>query len=391
MKKALSIILIALIILSAGSYLLLKGRHPAEINTSISVSKAMSGGDTAGYERAIAPRKFTFPEDYGPHPGFKTEWWYFTGNLDAEGGRHFGYQLTIFRTAISPDTSHGTPKGTSPLRSNQVYMGHFTLTDVSDNKFYNFERFSRGAEKLAGAAAVPFHVWLEDWQISEIAGEKSNGIPVIQIKAEQNGISINLTLRSMKPVVLQGDHGFSRKGPEEGNASYYYSLTRLQTDGTVKVNNDNFTIKGLSWMDRERSTSALSRNQAGWDWFSLQLSNSKEIMYYQMRLKTGAPDRFSQGVIVNEDGQTEPVRKEDVKIEVTGKWTSPSGGEYPSGWKLSIPSKNIYLEIIPYIRDQELTVSIRYWEGAVKIKGNWDNRPVNGSGYVELTGYGEVL
>lgn len=381
-------IIIALITLSAGAYLLTqRSRRAGEINTSLSVSKAMSGGDTAGYKRAINPRKFIFPEDYGPHPGYKTEWWYFTGNLQSEDGHHFGYQLTIFRTAIS----HDSLKGSSPWRSSQVYMGHFTLTDIENDRFYNFERFSRGAESLAGAAARPFRVWLEDWEIKEIKGEESNGIPVLHLKAEEKGISIEFTLKSMKPVVLQGDQGLSRKGPERGDASYYYSLTRLQTYGTVKINNTDFNIRGLSWMDREWSTSALSRSQAGWDWFSLQLNNSKEIMYYQMRLKSGEADRFSSGLVVNGDGHTEPVKKEDVKIEVLGKWTSPLGGEYPSGWKLSIPSKGIYLEIIPYVRNQELNVSVRYWEGAVKIKGTWNSRPVEGTGYVELTGYGEVL
>lgn len=381
-------IIIALLTLSAGAYLLTqRSRRAGEINTSLSVSKAMSGGDTAGYKRAINPRKFIFPEDYGPHPGYKTEWWYFTGNLQSEDGHHFGYQLTIFRTAIS----HDSLKGSSPWRSSQVYMGHFTLTDIENDRFYNFERFSRGAESLAGAAAHPFRVWLEDWEIKEIKGEESNGIPVLHLKAEEKGISIEFTLKSMKPVVLQGDQGLSRKGPERGDASYYYSLTRLETEGRVAINKAGFNIKGFSWMDREWSTSALSRSQAGWDWFSLQLNNSKEIMYYQMRLKSGEADKFSQGLVVNEDGHTEPVKKEDVKIEVLGKWTSPLGGEYPSGWKLSIPSKGIYLEIIPYVRNQELNVSVRYWEGAVKIKGTWNSRPVEGTGYVELTGYGEVL
>ncbi|MGE5430046.1 MAG: lipocalin-like domain-containing protein [Syntrophomonadaceae bacterium] len=388
MKKPVIIAIIALLVLSAGAYLLTKrNRAASEVNTSLSVSKAMSEGDTAGYKRAVAPEKFVFPRDFGPHPDYKTEWWYFTGNMETDAGRHFGYQLTIFRTAISPDSLQGT----SPWRSSQIYMGHFTITDAENNKFYNFERFSRGAEKLAGAMASPFRVWLEDWKIKEIPGEESNGVPVLHLKAEEKDVSIDLTLKSLKPVVLQGDKGLSLKGPETGNASYYYSLTRLATEGIVKINDESFNLKGYSWMDREWSTSALSRNQAGWDWFSLQLNNSKEIMYYQMRLKNGEADRFSQGLIVNENGSTEPVKKDDVKIEVLGKWSSPLGGEYPSGWKLSVPSKSIYLEIIPYVSNQELNVSIRYWEGSVKIKGSWNNRPVEGMGYVELTGYGEVL
>lgn len=387
MIKVILAALISLIILSLGVYFLTQRNRNAEVNANISVSKAMSGGDTAGYKRVTAPRKFIFPDDYGPHPEYKTEWWYFTGNMESADGHHFGYQLTIFRTAIAPDTVHGT----SPWRSSQVYMGHFTVTDAGENKFFSFERFSRGAEKLAGASASPFRVWLENWEIAETDSKESNGIPVLHLKAEQSGISIELALRSLKPVVLQGDRGLSQKGPERGNASYYYSLTRLETEGTVKTKDGSFSVKGSSWMDREWSTSALSRNQAGWDWFSLQLNNSKEIMYYQMRLKNGTADRFSNGLIVNEDGSPVSVSKDQVRLEVTGQWKSPFGGEYPSGWKLSVPEKNIFLEIIPYVKQQELNVSVRYWEGAVKIKGTWSNKPVEGSGYVELTGYGEVL
>lgn len=380
--------------LSAGTYFLTKKSFNPEINTSLSVSKAMSGGDTAGYRKALHPREFVFPPDFGPHPDYKTEWWYFTGNLQSASRRHFGFQLTIFRTAISHSESSDSAapsEKVSPWRSSQVYMGHFTITDADNKKFYFFERFSRGSEKLAGAAAKPFRVWLEDWEITEIPGKESYGIPAFHLKAEDNGVLIDLTLKSLKPVVLQGNKGLSLKGPEKGNASYYYSLTRLLTNGVIKTSNGDFSLTGFSWMDREWSTSALGRNQAGWDWFSLQMNNSKEIMYYQMRQKNGMADSFSQGLIVNEDGSSEPIKKEDVKLEVLDYWNSPVSGKYPSGWRLSVPGKDINLEIIPYLSNQELNVSVRYWEGAVKIKGTWNNRPVEGNGYVELTGYGEVL
>ncbi|MGE5401263.1 MAG: lipocalin-like domain-containing protein [Ignavibacteriales bacterium] len=386
-KRFILITLLILAILASGVLLLNKDGSYSGIRTSISVSGALSGDDTAGYKRALAPKKFVFPRDYGPHPDYKTEWWYFTGNLETQEGRHFGFQLTIFRTAVSPDSL----RGTSSWRSNQIYMGHFTLTDVESDQFYSFERFSRGANNLAGASPSPFKVWLENWLIDGSSGKTSRGIPEVHLMAEQNGVAIDLNLISLKPVVLQGNNGLSQKGPEPGNASYYYSLTRLNSSGRIKILDNNFEVKGLSWMDREWSTSALSKNQAGWDWFSLQLNNGTELMYYQMRKKDGNPDQFSRGIIVNNNGTTVPVAKEDVKLSITGKWQSPGGGSYPSGWRLRIPKEKIDLYITPYIPNQELNVSIHYWEGAVKITGISGGKSISGSGYVELTGYEKAL
>lgn len=350
---------------------------------SLQLSKAMSDDVDGNFEKAIVKRKFIFPEDHGPHPGFRTEWWYFTGNLTSEDNKLFGYQFTIFRTALSKDSNEGK----SEWSSNQIYMAHFAVTDISENEFYYDERFSRNGNGLAGAQTDPFKVWLEDWQINQISDNAVFELPKLNIKARSDKAEIDFDVESVKPLVLQGDSGLSQKGKGEGNASYYYSYTKLKTEGKIKIGGKEFTVNGYSWMDREWSTSALSDDQKGWDWFALQLDDSTEIMYYQMRKNDGSPDIFSKGTIIDDNGSVRTVNKEDVTLEVTEYWDSPEGEKYPSGWMLKIPSENIELRLTPAVKEQLMNVSVRYWEGAVKIEGMKNGSEINGRGYVELTGY----
>ena len=229
---------------------------PAPSPTSQSSAVQSAGGiATAGFARATAPREFVFPQDHGPHPEYAIEWWYYTGNLDTAQGRHFGYQLTFFRIGLTP-----TPAArASDFATSNIYMAHFALTDVANQKFYAFERFSRGAAGLAGAQGQPFRVWLEDW---DAAGAGADGLPM-RLQAAQDDVAIDLTLEGGKPIVLQGDHGLSQKSDEPGNASYYYSLTRMPTRGTIRVGAETSDVSGLSWMDREWSTSSLGAECGG--------------------------------------------------------------------------------------------------------------------------------
>jgi len=377
MKKYISILLTIISLTGC------KDQINNERDKGINLSKAMGEVKDENFDKAILKRKFIFPEDHGPHPGFRTEWWYFTGNLTSSDNKKFGYQFTIFRTALSSDKNFRT----SEWSSNQIYMSHFTVTDISNDKFYFDERFSRDGNDLAGTQSEPFKVWLEDWQIIESENRTAFDLPVISVKAKTNKAEINFILESTKPVVLQGEEGLSRKGSQPGNASYYYSYTNLITQGKIKIEENEFNVSGNSWMDREWSTSALSEDQKGWDWFALQLDDSTEIMYYQMRKNDSSPDIFSKGVIVNKTGETDNVKKEDVELTVTDNWKSPSGENYPSGWNLKIPSRNIDLNITPAVSDQLLNVSIKYWEGSVNIAGTKNGAKITGRGYVELTGY----
>ncbi len=349
-----------------------------EVRASIDAVAALSGS-AEGFERALAPRPLSFPRDHGPHPAFQTEWWYYTGNLDA-GGRHFGFQLTFFRSGLTPAPAERQ----SAWGADSIYMAHLALSDVEAGRFYAYERFSRGAAGLAGASGEPFRVFLEDWSV---AGEGPEGM-TMRLKAAEGDVAIDLTLASTKPVVLQGDRGLSQKGPEAGNASYYYSLTRMATTGAVTVAGERHPVAGLAWMDHEWGSGFLARDAAGWDWVSVQLDDGHDLMVAQVRREAGAPVSF--GVLVSPDGASTLLEPAAIGLAPLATWRSPrSGASYPSGWRLSSPDGGFELELQPYLKDQELPLSIIYWEGAVSAVGTLDGRNVRGDGYVELTGYGQ--
>lgn len=341
---------------------------------------AVLSKDETGFARALTPQKFTFPNDHGPHNAYRSEWWYFTGNLKNPEGRQFGYELTFFRFALKAES----PESKSTWRNNQLYMAHLTLTDVEKGRFYTDERISRAGNGLAGASNKKYQVWLHDW-FAKTEGESD--FP-LRLQAKSRDYAIDLLLTSQKGYVLQGDQGLSRKSAEPGNASYYYSYPRLSTEGTVSVAGNSFAVSGASWMDREWSTSALSDEQSGWDWFALQLSDNTELMYYQLRRKDGQADSNSSGSFVPADNTKIPLQARDVTIKILDNWKSPhSKITYPSRWHLSVPAQNLELEVVPLLNDQELNVSYRYWEGAVSVTGSKNGKAISGQGYVELAGY----
>jgi predicted secreted hydrolase len=370
-------ICLVLVLFLATRHLFLSGDDP-EGGARIVLSETLTA-DGEGFLRAREPRAFAFPGDHGPHPEYRIEWWYFTGNLTTDEGRRFGYQLTFFRRALAAVPVDRS----SAWGANQVYMAHFALTDVGDGRFHAFERFSRAALELAGARSRPFRAWVENWE-ARSTGETF--LP-LRLRAEEEGVSIDLTLTSSKDAVFHGERGLSTKGPGEGNASYYYSLTRMPTAGTVGSGGRTYSVRGEGWMDREWSTSSLGEGQAGWDWFALQLSDGRELMCYLIRRKDGSLDAASSGTLVEEDGAWRTLGLTDIGVEVLDHWVSPGEVRYPSGWRLSVPAEEIALTVKPYIRNQEMDLSVRYWEGAVSVEGSSRGRAVTGSGYVELTGY----
>lgn len=360
-------------------------RHPEPSAARWSVGEILSGGETAGFARADSPRAFVFPDDHGPHPRFRAEWWYATGNLAAAGGERFGFQLTFFRSALAPTGGEGP----SPWRSRQVHMAHFGLTDVSRKAFRWSERFGRAANGLAGARAEPLAVWHDDWRLESADPDDRRAVPALRLRAGMEGARIDLLAGPGKPPVLQGVDGLSQKGGEVGNASYYYSLTRLPVEGTVWAGGREVAVTGTMWLDREWSTSALEPGQAGWDWFALQMDDDTELMYYGLRRDDGAADPRSRGSLVAPDGTKTELLPGDVRLEVLDTWESPRGGTYPARWRLRSERHGIDLEVVPLVADQELDASIRYWEGAVRAAGTRGGREVTGHGYVELTGYAE--
>ena len=332
------------------------------------------------FARALTPREFVFPEDHGPHPDFRNEWWYVTGNLDNEDGERFGFELTIFRFALVPAVSASN----SAWRTNQVYIAHLAVTDADNERFYVAQRYSRGAVGLAGAQASPFRVWIDDWEM-----EEHPQADTWQLVANDEDFGIDLELTALKPPVLNGIDGLSQKSADPSNASYYYSITRLQTEGRLRIGENDYTVSGLSWLDREWSTSALAADQVGWDWFALQLVDGSELMVYGLRRQDGTRDPASAGTFVDANGVTTHLAYDDVEISVLEEWSSPEGGSYPSRWLLQVPRFGLKLNVSPVISDQELFTTVRYWEGAVDVAGEHDRRPVEGRGYVELTGYAE--
>ncbi|MGV3523096.1 MAG: lipocalin-like domain-containing protein [Candidatus Sericytochromatia bacterium] len=331
--------------------------------------------ESTGFARALTPRPFRFPDDDGPHPAFQTEWWYYTGNLQTAGPspRDFGYQLTFFRRALAPSQTATSPDWTAQ----QLYFAHFTLSDIAAGAFYPFERWSRGAIGLAGAQTTPHRVWLDDWQVS---GDPTRSL---QLHAQAEAVSLTLNLTPVKAPVLQGNAGLSQKSGGVGNASYYYSRPRLRSQGEVRIGEQRWPVRGDSWLDREWSTSVLSKEQAGWDWFSLQLADGRELMLYQLRTRSGGIDSHSAGSLMAADGSSQTLKATDFTITPTDTWTSPrSGIRYPSGWRVTVPQAALSLTVTPRLRDQELPLALTYWEGAVQVAGSQAGR-----GYVELTGY----
>ena len=334
----------------------------------------------AGFARALAPRPFNFPGDHGPHPEFRNEWWYFTGNLDDEAGRRFGFELTFFRFALAPAVAETE----SAWRSRQVYIAHLALSDAGEGRFHFGQRYSRGALGLAGAQAAPFRVWLEDWQAAEgVDGREW------QLVAKDDDFAIELSLVPLRAPVLHGQDGLSQKSSEAGNASYYYSITRLETTGTLRVGDRAYRVSGLTWLDREWSSSALAAGQAGWDWFALQLSDGSDLMFYSLRRKDGSRHEASAGSWISPQGEVTHLSSGDVEIMVLDHWSSPQGGSYPAQWRLRVPRLGLDVSVTPIIPDQELTTTVRYWEGAVDVAGDRGDTSISGRGYVELTGYAD--
>ena len=292
----------------------------------------------------------------------------------------------MFRSSLDPDAPEGRA---SAWAANEIYMAHFALADGSSGKFHAFERTSRAALDLAGASASPFRVWVLDWS-AEGSGGPGLGFPW-HLRAENEGVAIDLRLDQGKPVVLHGDRGLSPKGTSPGNASYYYSLTRMPTSGSVLVGGARWDVRGESWMDRESSTSALEADQVGWDWLALQLDDDRELMLFRLRRKDGSLDPMSAGSLIDRDGAVRRLHAGDFRIEALDTWkSSRSGALYPTSVRVLVPGAPLDLRITPLVADQELDVSFRYWEGAVRVEGRASDRAISGRGYLELTGYGEI-
>ncbi len=355
----------------------------------IGLNPAAAVAPSGQFRTAMPGYHFQFPKDHGSHPAFRTEWWYYTGHLRTAGGRPFGFELTFFRRAIPPEDVKTLPSRWSVT---QLYLAHFAVTDVSGRHFYVAEKLSREGLGKAGADEQHLRVWIDDWHAA--ASQDSAGM--LTLSAQSDETALSLTLVPAKPVVIHGREGISRKGAEPGQASHYYSFTRLRTSGTLTIGKETFAVTGESWMDHEFGSADLADDLAGWDWFSLQMADHSELMLYRLRRTDGASDVASSGTVVSADGHSRHLSIEEFTIDVTDYWTSPvSRARYPSRWRLTVPSLGLALDLVPLLADQELrtgrSTQVTYWEGAVAVTGTNQGRPAAGHGYVELTGYAERI
>ncbi|MEJ2575787.1 MAG: lipocalin-like domain-containing protein [Gammaproteobacteria bacterium] len=340
-----------------------------------SLSDRLGAGDDAGFARALEPRRFAFPADHGPHPDYRNEWWYFTGNLAGADGRRFGYQLTLFRIALIPQAVQRA----SAWATRDVWMGHLAVSDAARAEHRESERFARGAAGLAGAQTEPLRIWLDDWVIASPDGQ------TWRLQAAAEDIAVDLELTALRAPTLQGDAGLSRKSAQPGNASYYYSITRLATRGEVRLGADRVGVAGLSWLDREWSTSALAEDQAGWDWFALQFEDGRDVMYYRLRRSDGTTDPMSSGSLLAGDGSRQTLNAAEVALTPLRWWRAEDGTDYPVAWLLAL-GDGPPLRVEAVFDDQRMDVSVRYWEGMVRVL-DAAGAELLGRGYMELAGY----
>jgi predicted secreted hydrolase len=305
--------------------------------------------------------------------------------LHTPEGRHFGFELTIFRVGLLPPTADLSRD--SKWSSRDIYFAHFAVSDIHSDHFYAYQRYSRPGPGLAGAQADPYRIWLEDWNIAEHASG------VYQLRAEQGEVTLDLILTDEMGMVLHGENGYSRKGKNASNASYYYSQPRLRADGSVRLNGAQYQVRGLAWNDHEFSTGVLDESQIGWDWFSLQFEDGPALMLFQLRERGGKVSDSASGTFITADGTPQPLNKSDFEVAVLAEWSSPhTNGVYPSSWEIKIHKPECLLKVKPWMADQEINFPpITYWEGAVYFEGSCHGEPVHGNGYIELTGYAGSL
>ena len=338
------------------------------------------------WRSAMLDYAWSFPQDHWARTGYKTEWWYFTGHLQTETGRQFGYQFTFFRVGLLPQT----PDLDSEWTARDLIMGHAAISDLDRERHYFSDVLHRAAPLLGGFGAFPDTTIA--WTRGPAGAEalwtlRWNGAAFDFSMADRaQGLSFELRTEPVKPLVFQGPNGYSEKG---AGASQYYSFTRLATSGSITVEEERFAVSGESWMDKEFGSDVLGEHQAGWDWFSLQLDNEQEIMLYILRNRAGDID-FARGTKVSPGGEAQYLTRKDFAIQVTATWISPhTGAPYPAGWAITIGGET--WNVRPRMPDQENRArrisTLFYWEGAVAVF-NAAGRQI-GRGYVELTGYGE--
>lgn len=339
---------------------------------------ALAPAEENRWALALPGWRYEFPRDHYAHPDFKTEWWYFTGNLTADDGRELGFQLTFFRQGVRRGEEAQTRFAVDDIK-----LAHFAITDISGKQFRFAQKVSRGSFGDAGFSDGERIAWIEDWTL------RLTGPGLFRLEARDKDFALTLDLKAAKKPVFHGENGVSQKSEGEGRASHYYSYTRLAAKGSVTLEGREIPVTGWSWFDQEWATNQLTENQTGWDWLSLQFADNTELMLFQIRLKDGGRDSYSHGTWIDAEGSATPVGNEEFELVAGRVWRSEeTGGEYPVEWTLRIPKLGLELEVVAATDGQELVLTpISYWEGSVRANGVRGGKEVRGRGYLEMTGY----
>ncbi len=338
------------------------------------------------FDQALPGYRYDFPKDHFAHPTFKTEWWYYTGNLATPQGRRFGFELTFFRQAQRERTA-----GQSVWEIDDIYLAHLALSDIHGQRFFKDERLNRGGPGLAGARLEDARIWNGNWQVRWT--DVTDPLGAQQLQAFSADFALELTLSPRKGPVIHGVDGVSQKASGAGQASHYVSFTRLDVAGLLTLRNEKHSVNGTAWMDHEFFTHSLDPDQAGWDWASIQLENNAELMLYRLRRNDGTADPHSAGSYIDGRGRPRHLSATEIQMQPQGDvWlSSKTGARYPLRWSISVPSLGIELLCTTPFREQEVVsqrgTSPNYWEGAVDFTGRIDGKPIRGIGYLEMTGY----
>jgi len=328
-------------------------------------------GETAEGFAAVTPgRQFVFPADHGPHPEFRIEWWYVTANLADADGAAYGAQWTLFRQATKPGAA------VEGWANQQIWMGHAAVTSATTHRVG--ESFARGGVGQANVEVTPFQAWIDAWQIRGRDGFDAQRIAPLDLKASAADFNFALRLDADRPLVLQGDHGYSRKS-ERGQASYYYSQPFFTATGRITIDGRPIDVAGRAWMDREWSSQPLAADQTGWDWFSLHLPNDEKLMLYRLRQKDGRENLF--GNWITPDGRAAEIAASGNSIAPIAT-TEIAGRKLPTAWRVNLPARGLAIETTPLNPNSWMGTSFPYWEGPIRFAGSHA-----GVGYLEMTGY----
>jgi predicted secreted hydrolase len=328
------------------------------------------GESADGFAPVVPGRTFAFPADHGPHPAFRIEWWYVTANLADKSGTAYGAQWTLFRQAIAA----GPPQ--EGWANQQIWMGHAAVTRADTHRVS--QTFARGGVGQAGVEPVPFHAWIDDWEMRGLDAMNDANVAPLRLSASGTDFSYALRLDADRPLVLQGDGGYSRKSLRE-QASYYYSQPHYTAKGSIVIDDKPVEVTGQAWLDREWSSQPLASDQSGWDWLSLHLKSGDKLMLYRMRQTDG--QHYSSGKWIAPDGKAELLASADIAMTPL-VFTEIEGRKIPTSWRIAVPRFALAIDCVPLNARSWMGTSFPYWEGPISFGGSH-----TGVGYLEMTGY----